>query len=541
MHPCKISIIQRENHAHIGPLLKILKGMYHVDWNVCGDLSALGSDDAVIAFDADAKWLADLAAREKSTLVFPDRGQWSQSREIKRFEVVQSPEAPEGMSGAWMAGLTKAMVGEWNQEVCRQVVARDAAGAFWLRNRRGGVRVDVAIVDLADEVTYGVFTPAMWQEQLLQLMILIDFVREVTGDSQWAQPGRVASVIFDDPNLHSMRYGFLDYVELLESMRRNNYHVSIATIPIDSWYVSKRVAAFFREHTREYSFVYHGNDHVSNELARTWTQTERAGLVEQALGRIARCEAGAKIEVEKVMVAPHGACSDEMLRELAIHDFQGACISWGSLNHHNRGQSWAMELGLKNTEILHELPVLSRMSFEGAEEKSIRLAMFLHQPIILRGHHDDLRNGLDVLEEKIRLVNELAHPRWDSIGRILKSNFRTRIRSGCLEVRPYARSVDLDVPPGCSTVAVDVAENGFDLWDEKLGEWAFLKLEGGAQEATSRRSDESLVGGGRMRIQRKNRAEQKADGFMQKRAALWPVTRRFLTETRDRMAPYLRR
>lgn len=541
MNPCKISIIQREARAQLAPLLAVLKKTFHVEWNLCRDASALGSEDVVIAMDAGAGLLDTLVTREKSALIFSAQAQWNEAREIKRFEVVQGPEAPVGMSGAWLPGLAKTRVGNWNQEYCRQIVARDGSGPFWLRNRQRGVRVDVANVGFNDEVTYGVFTPAMWHEQVLPLIIFIDFVREVTGDSEWTHPAPSASVIFDDPNLHRMRYGFLDYVELLESMRRTNYHVSIATIPIDSWYVSERVAAFFREHTREYSFVYHGNDHVSNELARTRTQSERTALLLQALQRIGRCEAGAKIEVEKAMVAPHGACSDEMLRELAIHDFLGACISWGSLNHHNHGQPWAAKLGLKNTEIIHELPVLSRMSFEGAEEKSIRLAMFLHQPIILRGHHDDLRDGLGGLEEKVRLVNELAHPRWDSIGRILKSNFRTRARNGCLEVRPYARSIDVDVPPGCSTVVVEGSEHGFNLWDDKLGEWTFQKLETSLQDATSQGPGDRMAGAGRMRIQRKNRSELKVDGLVKKPAALWPVTRRFLTETRDRMAPYLRR
>jgi len=537
----KISILQRGEFPHIAPLLEALKRLYPVEWNVCRDFSATDGEDAVIALDADAKCLEELVARGKSALVFSDRTQWGQPREVSRFEVVKSPDAPEGLGGAWLGGVAKTTAGDWNQDFCRQVVARDASGPLWLRSRNGGVRVDVANVGFDEKVAYGVFAPAMWDEQVLQLIVLIDFVREVTGDSQWTHPGPSASVIFDDPNLHGMRYGFLDYLELLESMGRNHYHVAVATIPLDTWYVSQRVAAFFREHTREYSFLYHGNDHVSNELARDWTRTERTGLVDQALRRIARFEAGARIEVEKVMVAPHGACSDEMLRELANHDFDGACISWGSLNHHNRGQSWAGELGLKNTEIIHELPVLPRMSFEGADEKSIRLAMFLHQPIILRGHHGDLRKGLGAMEEKIRMVNALAHPRWDSIGRILKSNYRTRARNGRLEVRPYARSVEVEVPAGCSSVVVDNPENGFGPWDDTLGEWVFQAVQTTTQVEARQGIGDRLPGMGAMRIRRKNRSEPKPGGVSSPWPPLWPMARRFLTETRDRMAPYLGR
>jgi hypothetical protein len=541
MRPAKISFLQKGERTRIAPLLEVLGKIHHVEWHVCRNLSELSDEDAVIALDADGECLDELSVRGKSALVFADPSLWSQTREVERFHLASSPEAPTGMSGARMGGAQKTRAGNWDQNLCRQVVAQDATGPIWLRRRRGGVRLDVANVSFDDTVAYGVFSPAMWHEQLLQLIILIDFVREVAGDSQWTNPAPAASVIFDDPNLHSMRYGFVDYVELLESMRRNHYHVAVATIPIDAWYVSRRVAAFFREHPCEYSFLYHGNDHISNELARDWTQAERAALVTQALQRIARYHADRAIEVEKVMVAPHGACSDAMLRELAMHDFQGACISWGSLNYHNGEMPWAKELGIKNTEVIHELPVLSRTAFEGVDEKSIRLALFLHQPIILRGHHDDLRKGLGDLEEKIRLVNELAHPRWESIGQIMKLNYRTRLRNGRLEVRPYARCVEVEVPAECPTVAVDDIQSGFGVWDRRLGEWICQEAQIKAQCESRPEHGCGLEAGARVTIRRKNLQAQENDGFLRKWPALWPLTRRFLTETRDRVAPYVRR
>jgi hypothetical protein len=539
MSSTKIAVIQRGKHAPIVALLDVLKRMYPVEWTLCRELPPPDSADAVIALDADAKQLRELVVREKSALVFSDRALWNQTRQIGRVEVAPGPEAPLGLSGAWLPGLEKTRVGNWGQEICAQVVARDDSGPVWLRRRQGGARIDVANVGFDDTVAYGVFTPAMWHEQVLQLIILIDFVREVAGDSQWTHPGPSASIIFDDPNLHRMRYGFLDYAQTLESMRRHNYHVAVATIPLDTWYVSNRVAAFFREHSREYSFVYHGNNHVSHELARSWTQTQRSGLVTQALQRMARFQASARIEVERIMVAPHGACSGAMLGELAAQDFQGACISWGSLNYHNSGQTWAGQLGLKHTEIIHELPVITRTSFEGADEKNLRLAMFLHQPIILRGHHEDLRNGLGGLEEKVHLVNELAHPRWDSIGHILQSNYRTRVRNGHLEVRPYARCVEVEVPSDCSAVVVEGAENGWSPWDDASGEWVCRKVQSNGQETGVQGGDGEGTGPCRMRIRRKNRLEQQPDGYLRQWSALWPVTRRFLTEMRDRMAPYV--
>ena len=148
---------------------------------------------------------------------------------------------------------------------------------------------------------------------------------------------------------------------------------------------------------------------------------------------------------------------------------------------------------------------------------------------------------LGILEEKVRLVNELAHPRWDSIGQIMRSNFRTRLVNGRLEVRPYARCVDLDVPAGCSTVALDDAQNGFDVWDQNLGEWVCHEAQANAGGKKAPESGPGLQAVGKMTIQRKSHLAEKNGDPLRKWPALWPLTRRFLTETRDRMAPYVRR
>ena len=55
--------------------------------------------------------------------------------------------------------------------------------------------------------------------------------------------------MLDDPNLHWPTYGFLDYAALVGSAKKHNYHVAIATIPLDGWFVHSAVGQLFRENT----------------------------------------------------------------------------------------------------------------------------------------------------------------------------------------------------------------------------------------------------------------------------------------------------
>lgn len=167
-------------------------------------------------------------------------------------------------------------------------------------------------------------------QRFLRLLPFFIFLRNLTLDERWDPPPLQASFMVDDPNLHWASYGHLNFQETGRHAKEHHYHLAIATIPLDAWCVNEPTASLFRQFRGQLSMLIHGNDHISNELAREYSEKEGRLVVEQALGRIARLENRAGLEVSRVMAPPHGACSEAMLARLAGAGFEAACISAGS-------------------------------------------------------------------------------------------------------------------------------------------------------------------------------------------------------------------
>ncbi len=182
-------------------------------------------------------------------------------------------------------------------------------------------------------------------ERWLDMLPLLYLLREVGGADGYLSPPLRAAYIIDDPNLHWPRYGFIDYREIAAHAERENYHVSFAMIPFDTWFTHGRTADLFRRNARLLSLVVHGNNHGKEELVRNASPSARKALLQQAVWRIERLERKTNLRVCRVMVPPHGACSVEMLSELPRWGFEGACISAGSLRAYNRDSSWTKTWG----------------------------------------------------------------------------------------------------------------------------------------------------------------------------------------------------
>ena len=141
------------------------------------------------------------------------------------------------------------------------------------------------------------------------LLPLVQFLTDICGDRGWCAPRLRACFMFDDPNLHATTYGFIDYRHLAERAEAQNYHVSIATIPLDGYFTARRAASLFRQHRVRLSLLIHGNNHTHCELAAPRTQADAQALVADALRRVGRMERVSGVPVARVMAAPHGACS----------------------------------------------------------------------------------------------------------------------------------------------------------------------------------------------------------------------------------------
>lgn len=332
------------------------------------------------------------------------------------------------------------------------VLATSDTMPVWVRSTTGRGSVDrislvpVEIVDgesLRDHLAPG---------RCAALLPLFSFLRELNRDRAWTPPPLRAAVILDDPNLHWSSYGYVHYPELARNAERHGYHAVMATVPLDGWYAHQRAAKHFRGAEGRLSLTVHGNAHRKRELETVRTFEDAIRLAAQALRRTASFERRTGLDVDRVMVPPHGACSPAALQALTATGFEAACV--------NRPYPWVARLGdspfkhpapwrpltgMASTEIVGGCPMLMRQTF-GAGDDDVLLRAYLDQPLLIYGHHDDLAAGLDVLEEAAGRINGLGTVEWCRLRDISRSSFEQRHTGERLSVRPIARRLTIQVP-----------------------------------------------------------------------------------------------
>ena len=379
------------------------------------------------------------------------------------------------------------------------------------------------------------------ERQFLRLLPLIHFLREVTSDLRWRPPPLRACFIFDDPNLHRESYGFLAYGAMAAHARRHGYHAAIATIPFDGWYASPRAVRTFAANRDHLSLLVHGNDHVQALLSR-------------ALLRIARLEKKSGLSVARVMAAPHSSFGRTELRVLLRFGFEAALLGYMS---NVASPNDALDRWLPGEQV-EGLPVFRRRRvFEQRRDYVVRA--FLDQPIVLYGHHQDAADDMRLLAERAAQINRLGDVRWLGMEQMSRSSFETRVAGDVLHVRPHARHVELEVPPGVGALRVD--RRGTQHEPERM---VVEVIERPASSPVTEMADPSArpaVADPPSTITRVSIGEQSEEievpacgrvvikflhpeaishiDVRPKRRGVWPGVRRSVTEIRDRLQPYL--
>jgi hypothetical protein len=178
------------------------------------------------------------------------------------------------------------------------------------------------------------------------MLPLLHFLRELIGPGGWQVAEPRATFIIDDPNFHHRTYGYLDFAKLIRHAEAHNYHATVATVPLDTWYFNRKVVALFRAHRQRISVMMHGVNHLADELAREYTQDEALALLAVGLRRIAGFEARSGLKVDRIMAAPHGAFKESMADPMVQLGFEAGCVSIGSLKRWNADKNWPPQLGI---------------------------------------------------------------------------------------------------------------------------------------------------------------------------------------------------
>lgn len=354
----------------------------------------------------------------------------------------------------------------------------------------------------------------------LPVCALVSFLRRAIP-SLWKPPSTHASYLFDDPNLHGSSYGYIDYRELVAHATQHGYHVAFATIPLDGWFASRGAVDLFRSNPESLSLLMHGNDHVHRELGRAIPATAHRAALAQGLRRIRRFEARYGLRVDPVMAPPHGACSSEAATQLLLLGYEGLCVS--------RPYPWLENpppddpaAGCRPADsVVGGLPVIGRVPFSGVSRAELAMRAFLHQPLIVYGHHGDVHDGLDVLAAGAETIETLGDARWTGIGSIASALYETRADASRFDVRLWTRTAKVAVPDGIEEVTI---RTGFELT--------------AMDDITARVLTDGPEACGRtilVAIKRKDGIDP--ESVARPRPNVWSIPRRGLTELRDRSLP----
>lgn len=404
-----------------------------------------------------------------------------------------------------------------------KVLLQNTQGALWTVANVAGRRVYrtslVPVVKLLSEAING--------DVFVQILPVLEFLRVASGLTEVMRPGLRAGFIFDDPNLHWPRYGYVDYADMVIRARRENYHVSFATIPMDAWYTHRATAAIFRANPAQLSLCVHGNDHTKRELAGQYTEAQRLALLQQALRRIEKLERNSGVSVSRVMVPPHGACLESMLADLPRMGLESACISAGSLVAHNRDKAWTAALGYLPSEGIAGCPVMPRWAMTGCATDQALMAAYLGQAIVLRGHHDDLKNGVELLDQLARFVNGIGPVQWLNMEQLSRANYQWRMAGNTCQLRVLGRRVAFNLPSAATELRLDPLSLG------TAAQWRVTEP-GGKHHLLKVGEALPVTGAGKLEIEIVEPVKN-LGAIPVRRSPVKAVVRRVLTEVRDRL------
>lgn len=429
-----------------------------------------------------------------------------------------------------------------------ETVASKEGHIFWIYRPEGRSGVDFLAVPppkLADDQYACEY---LQTGQFLRLLPLFHFLREMTKDICWTAPPLRACMMFDDPNLHGRSYGYINYKDLVQHAKMHNYHVSLATIPMDAWHVYSETASLFRENRSRISLLIHGNNHTLEEMAFSGSDGYRLGLLAQALRRIERLERASGLEVSRVMAAPHSACSEEMMHLMLLMGYEGICLPWDSLFRYNPQGRWFPTIGVDMVGFQNSgLPIIPRVRLRpewnprlklySDWKTGILLSAFLSQPLVPVGHHHVAGGRMELLTQVADTINHLGKVMWMDMKDIARSNYMTWLEGTLLKIKMYSRRIVIQVPEGVGEISIErpwIAEGAEEILVCKRAGTGILKLNVG--RATTGIPVQPFDTIELMSVPNTtlSHTEVPSPPFR-----LWPVARRFLTEGRDRVLPIL--
>jgi hypothetical protein len=341
----------------------------------------------------------------------------------------------------------------------------------WTARVRDRVRHDFVSVNLEELGVDESLRDGLRSGRFLALLPLVEFLRRVSGYQRWSRPPLHATFVFDDPNLHRLSYGFLDFRRLARHAHEHGYHAAIATIPLDAWFVDPRAARLFREQSRYLSLLIHGNDHTYRELD---SAADPIAPLAQAVRRTQALERRAGVPVSRVVVPPHGRYSDEILRAMSLFELEAMLAVcpppwWYERPPEQRlvGCWWPADMSVAG------FPILTRYGLAWPRRPNELLFWaYLDQPIVVYAHHEDVAGGLEPLAAEAEHIRGLAGEIvWSTAQDLARSAFATLLEGEVLRVKLFTRRARVPIPEEARMLRIEIetpypgAEADAVIWD----------------------------------------------------------------------------
>ncbi len=290
----------------------------------------------------------------------------------------------------------------------------------------------------------------------MNLLPLVEWLRWIAGWHEWTQPPLRACFMFDDPNLHSTRYGFVKFRTLGCGRPATPLPYLICDRPT-------------RRTLREPWCRPHPARQPGNALAfgpRKQPYVSGVGW-QPAPGRTTGLDEASHcpnklslskkvgVSVSRVMAPPHGVCSAPMMAAMMDAGFEAVCVSNGSVWTGNTGAAWTVSLGAFPALVVAGLPVIPRLGLDHNLENNVLLAAYLNQAIIPVGHHWDLADGTGILSATAALINRLGNVAWSNMAAITKTNYRFRVNGHRMYVQTFSRTTTVNVPEGVCELEIE--------------------------------------------------------------------------------------
>jgi hypothetical protein len=274
---------------------------------------------------------------------------------------------------------------------------------------------------------------------------LLMFIRFTFQDVAWRPQELAACLIIDDPLLKP-RYGFCNFLNLRDLMRRHGFTTNIAFIPWNWRRTSRTGGDFFRNESGLFSVSIHGCDHIAGEFGATSLQilSTRARL---AQSRMRNHEARTGIQHDRVMVFPQGVFSSACPDALKLSGFLAAVnteiVPADTQNSRTRIRDvWDVAIMTYG-----DFPIFTRR-YPSHGLENFAFDLLLGKPCLIVTHHDFFKDGGSGLIELIEKIGSLnCCVRWRSLGQVIRTACRRRVNeAGAHEVEMYGNELLMDNP-----------------------------------------------------------------------------------------------